>query len=85
MKAKGLLVEDESGQEYLLSIDAPAQGEPYQVFLRRKFEHSWIPLNDGCFGIIHDSLMGALLDFFGGICRVLPKTKPVDDVDHRPE
>ncbi|MFM8552813.1 MAG: hypothetical protein ACKOCD_10995 [Nitrospiraceae bacterium] len=73
MLAKGLLVEDRHGQEYLLSIDEQGQGGPHDVRISRRVAGQWVVIGamDRPAASVREGVIGALLDFFTGICRIL--------------
>jgi hypothetical protein len=71
MVAKGLLVEDQKGQEYLLSTEPLGNNGAHHICLSRRLEGKWVLLDVGRSKSIRACLIAALLDFFGGICRIL--------------
>ena len=71
MVAKGLLVEDQNGQEYLLSTGPLGNNSVHHMCLSRRLDGKWVLLDTGRSKSIRACLIAALLDFFGGICRIL--------------
>jgi hypothetical protein len=73
MLAKGLLVEDRDGQEYLLSVNEQGQGGPHDVRISRRVAGQWvlIEVTEPPVSSVREGVIGALLDFFTGICRIL--------------
>jgi len=73
MLAKGLLVEDQNGQEYLLSVNEQGQGGSHDVRISRRVAGQWVLMGvtEPPVSSVREGVIGALLDFFTGICRVL--------------
>lgn len=73
MLAKGLLVEDRDGQEYLLSVNEQGQGGPHDVRISRRVAGQWVlmEVTEPPVSSVREGVIGALLDFFTGICRIL--------------
>ncbi|TAJ07310.1 MAG: hypothetical protein EPO61_15235 [Nitrospirae bacterium] len=73
MLAKGLLVEDRNGQEYLLSVNEQGQSGPPDVRISRRIAGQWVlmEVTEPPVSSVREGVIGALLDFFTGICRIL--------------
>lgn len=73
MLAKGLLVEDRDGQEYLLSVNEQGQGGSHDVRISRRVAGRWVlmEVTEPPVSSVREGVIGALLDFFTGICRLL--------------
>lgn len=78
MLAKGLLVEDQNGQEYLLSVNELGQSGPHDVRISRRVAGQWVlvEVTEPPVSSVREGVMGALLDFFTGICRILNQSDP---------
>lgn len=78
MVTKGLLVQDRDGQEYLLATESFPDWERQRLSICRRVNGQWIPVASGQSHSIRAALMAALLDFFGGLCRILHHTDVAD-------
>ncbi len=71
MIAKGLLVRNEQGHEFLLTTgSSPLQGS-HDLVVSHKVRNQWVLVEGTEARKIREHLMGALLEFFAGLCRAL--------------
>lgn len=86
MTAKGLLVEDQHGHEYLLSTESSRHNGLPQISFSRRIDGQWTVLDPRRSKTIRAGLIAALLDFFSGICRLLHQVETEHEraTGHRP-
>lgn len=71
MRPKGLLVVDPHGQEFLLVPEDGMETGGYTLSVLQREEDQWVRLRPASSRNIRESLLGALLEFFGNLCRIL--------------
>jgi hypothetical protein len=71
MVARGLLIEDQHGHEYLLSTESSTHNSPPHISLSRRVDGRWAVLDTKRSNTMRAGFIAALLDFFSGICRLL--------------
>ena len=71
MTTPGLLVEDYNGQDYLLTTEPRAGVNTPRLAVLQRVNGQWKHLNGIQESACRELLIGALVDFFVDICRVL--------------
>lgn len=71
MRPKGLLVVDPHGQEFLLVPEDGVEAGGYTLSVLQRDEDQWVRLRPASSRKLRESLLGALLEFFGNLCRIL--------------
>jgi hypothetical protein len=71
MIPKGLLVVDPHGQEFLLVPEEGVETAGYTLSVLQRHEHQWVRLQPVSSRKLRESMLGALLEFFGNLCRIL--------------
>ena len=71
MLPKGLLVVDPHGQEFLLVPEEGAEATSYVLSVLQRHEGQWVRLQPASTRKLRESMLGALLEFFGNLCRIL--------------
>jgi hypothetical protein len=71
MIAKGLLVRNEQGHEFLLTTESSPLQKGYELVVSQKVRNQWVLVDRTRAPEIREHLMGALLEFFAGLCRAL--------------
>ena len=71
MLPKGLLVVDPQGKEFLLVPEEGVEPVGYTLSVHQLHEDQWIRLEHHSSRILLESMLGALLEFFGNLCRIL--------------
>lgn len=71
MIPKGLLVVNTHGQEFLLVPEEGAEAASYALSVRQRHEDQWVRLQPASSRKLAESMLGALLEFFGSLCRTL--------------
>jgi len=71
MTTPGLLVEDYNGQDYLLTTESRAGVNTHRLAVLQRVNGQWKHLNGIQESACRELLIGALVDFFVDICRVL--------------
>ena len=71
MTTPGLLVEDYNGQDYLLTTESRAGVNTHRLAVLQRVNGQWKPLNGIQELACRELLIGAFVDFFVDICRVL--------------
>lgn len=71
MIPKGLLVVDPHGQEFLLVPEEGIEAAGYTLSVLQRHEHQWVRLQPVSSRKLRESMLGALLEFFGNLCRIL--------------
>lgn len=71
MTPRGLLIESYHGQEFLLAVE-PCKGmKAYQLVVLEKINGVWKRVKGIQESAIRETALGALVDFFADICRVI--------------
>ena len=71
MTAQGLLVEGPNGEDYLLTTEPNLGGKSHRLVVRKKQDGKWKDLNRVQESVCREALIGAFVDFFVDLCRVL--------------
>ncbi len=71
MTTPGLLVEDYNGQDYLLTTESRAGVNTHRLVVLQRVNGQWKHLNGVQESACRELLIGAFVDFFVDICRVL--------------
>jgi hypothetical protein len=71
MITPGLLVEDYNGQDYLLTTESRAGVNTHRLAVLQRVNGEWKHLNRIQESACREVLIGAFVDFFVDICRVL--------------
>ncbi|TKB68851.1 MAG: hypothetical protein E8D52_07670 [Nitrospira sp.] len=71
MTTPGLLVEDYNGQDYLLTTESRAGVNTHRLVVLQRVNRQWKHLNGVQESACREVLIGAFVDFFVDICRVL--------------
>jgi hypothetical protein len=83
MLPKGLLIVDPHGQEFLLAPEERTAAGGYTLSVLQRDQDQWIRLQPASSRKLRESLLGALLEFFGNLCRILnhsnDRLNPHDD------
>lgn len=74
MRSKGLLVINTAGEQYLLAPEEGSLRHGYILAIYYQHQGQWIRLRPKSAERLRESLFGALLEFFGNLCRVLNQT-----------
>lgn len=71
MTPQGLLVKNDRGDEFLLATRSTTPQSGSDLIVSQKVHNQWIVLGREQAVDVRDRLMGALLEFFAGLCRTL--------------
>lgn len=71
MNAQGLLVKAQNGRDLLLTTEPRAGSNTYRLAVLQRVRGIWEPVNEIQEPAFRESLIGAFVDFFVDICRVL--------------
>lgn len=71
MRLKGLLVVDPHGQEFLLVPEEGVEAAGYTLSVLQRHEDHWVRLRPASSRKVRESMLGALLEFFSNLCRIL--------------
>jgi hypothetical protein len=71
MIPKGLLVVDPHGQEFLLVPEEGVEAAAYTLSVLQRHEDRWVRLQPASSRKLRENMLGALLEFFGNLCRIL--------------
>ncbi|MEK7762535.1 MAG: hypothetical protein AAB433_13210 [Nitrospirota bacterium] len=71
MIPKGLFVVDPHGQEFLLVPEEGVEASGYTLSVLQLHENQWVRLQPASSRKLRESMLGALLEFFGNLCRIL--------------
>jgi hypothetical protein len=71
MLPKGLLVVDPQGQKFLLVPEEGVEAAGYTLSVLQLHENQWVRLRPASSRRLRESMLGALLEFFGNLCRIL--------------
>jgi hypothetical protein len=76
MNARGLLVEDHNGQDFLLTTESGVGMKAQQLAVLQRIDGQWQPVKGTEEVACRESLIGAFVDFFVDFCRVLNSSGP---------
>lgn len=68
---KGVLVVDPHGQYILLVPEEGVEATGYTPSVLQLHEDQWVCIEPQSSPILRESMLGAPLDFFGNLCRIL--------------
>ena len=71
MLPKGLLVVDPHGKEFLLVPEEGVQTAGYTLSVLQRHRDQWVRLQPASSRKLRETMLGALLEFFGSLCRIL--------------
>ncbi len=71
MLPEGLLVIDPQGQEFLLVPEEGVGAAGYTLSVLQLHKGEWVRLPPQSSRRLRESMLGALLEFFGNLCRIL--------------
>jgi hypothetical protein len=71
MLPKGLLVVDPHGQNFLLVPEEGVDTAGYSLSVLQLHKDQWVHLQPASSRKLRESMLGALLEFFGNLCRIL--------------
>lgn len=71
MMPKGLLVVAPQGQEFLLVPEVKSRTAHYTLSVLQHSSGQWVRLQPRSANLLRESMLGALLEFFGNLCRIL--------------
>ncbi len=71
MNAQGLLIKARDGQDFLLTTEPRTGMNTYRLAVLQRVDDTWKPLNGIEEPTFRESMIGAFVDFFVDICRVL--------------
>lgn len=71
MDAQGLLIKARDGQDFLLTTEPRTGMNTYRLAVLQRVNDTWKPLNKIEEPTFRESMIGAFVDFFVDICRVL--------------
>lgn len=71
MLPKGLLVVGPHGQKFLLVPEEGVEAAGYTLSVLQLHENQWVRLRPASSRRLRESMLGALLEFFGNLCRIL--------------
>ncbi|MFO0698706.1 MAG: hypothetical protein U0236_05715 [Nitrospira sp.] len=71
MTAQGLLVKGTSGEDYLLTTKPNRGTRRYQLVVLKKVNDQWKSVEGAEELVCREGLIGAFVDFFVDLCRVL--------------
>lgn len=71
MTIHGLLVEDHNGQDFLLTTESCAEVNTHRLIVLQRINGRWQRLDGMQESACRESLIGAFIDFFVDICRIL--------------
>lgn len=82
MTAQGLLVQGPNGEDYLLTTEPDLGMETHRLVVRKKLNGQWTHMDGIQESACRESLIGAFVDFFVDLCRVLnsPDPKPAAEI-----
>lgn len=76
MNARGLLVEDHNGQDFLLTTESHVGMKSHRLVALQRINGRWQRLNETQESVRREALIAAFVDFFVDICRVLNSSGP---------
>ena len=76
MNARGLLVENHNGLDFLLTTEFRAGMKTHRLVVLQRINGKWERVNGTEGSALRESLIGALVDFIVDICRVLNSSSP---------
>ena len=71
MLPKGLLVVDPQGKEFLLVPEKGVEATGYTLSVLQRHHDQWVRLQPASSRKLRETMLGALLEFFGSLCRTL--------------
>ena len=71
MTTHGLLVEDHQGQDFLLTTESCPKTKTHRLVVLQRIDDTWEPVTGRQAHTCRESVIGAFVDFFVDICRVL--------------
>jgi len=71
MIAQGFLAKDHNGGDFLLTTEPHASANTHRLIVLQKINDGWERMNDIQELALRESLIGAFVDFFVNLCRVL--------------
>jgi hypothetical protein len=71
MNARGLLVEDHNGQDFLLTTESRVGMKTHRLVVLQRINGQWRRVKGTEELACRESLIGAFVDFFVDFCRVL--------------
>lgn len=71
MNAQGLLVKAQDGQDLLLTTEPRVGGEGHRLAVLQRVNGTWKQVDGIQESVFRESMIGAFVDFFVDICRVL--------------
>jgi hypothetical protein len=71
MIPESLLVVDPHGQNFLLVPEEGVEAAGYTLSVLQLHEDQWVRVEPQSSRILRESMLGALLEFFGNLCRIL--------------
>lgn len=71
MLPKGLLVVDPQGKEFLLVPEKGVATAGYTLSVLQRHQDQWVRLQPTSSRKLRETMLGALLEFFGSLCRIL--------------
>lgn len=74
MTTHGLLVENHQGQNFLLTTESCPKTKTHRLVVLQRIDDTWEPVTGMQAQTCRESVIGAFVDFFVGICRVLNST-----------
>ncbi|MCC6140335.1 MAG: hypothetical protein IT389_06945 [Nitrospira sp.] len=80
MLPKGLLVVDPHNQTFLLVPEERVETAGYTLSVLQLHNDQWVRLQPASSRKLRESMLGALLEFFGNLCRILNDS---EDRTHR--
>lgn len=75
MNPKGLLVVAPHGQEFMLVPEEGSRAAHYTLSIFQQSGGQWVRLQPQSARLLRESMLGALLEFFGNLCRILNQTQ----------
>lgn len=76
MIPKGLLIVADHNQEYLLVPEVGSRSTSYSLSVLQHQKGQWVRLQPQSARLLRESMLGALLEFFANLCRILNQTQP---------
>lgn len=71
MTTHGLLVENHQGQKFLLTTEPCPKTKTHRLVVLQRIGETWEPMTGPQAQAYRESIIGAFVDFFVDICRVL--------------
>lgn len=83
MTTHGLLVENHQGQNFLLTTESCPKTKTHRLVVLQRIHDTWEPVTGRQAQTCRESVIGAFVDFFVDICRVLNSTGTESEVVSR--